>query len=283
MAKKVSGFSGNLRVAFLLIIAIFCYAQLFAQKTSEPPETMDDFFRDNFPLESTLKQIDADIARNPGSPGLWQTRATLLESHGKTDEALLALEKALALIPEPAASRQNQKGKVRIVTGPSHAGALFDIAKLYLAMNRRDEAKKTLRRAVQGDSPHMMACTYLGNIYLDEGNSAEALKYYSLMGHNLSTSGKISKGNALYNLKRYDEAIAEYKVAAHWKPELPSVLRHLGDAYLRVGRHADALDLYRRYVKFARQKKIPESEIAPVISRLEQLKKQPKTGSVKQD
>jgi len=79
------------------------------------PESMDDFFRENFPLESTLKQIDADIASNPGNPALWQTRATLLESHGKTDEALLALEKALALIPEPAASQPSQKGKVRIV------------------------------------------------------------------------------------------------------------------------------------------------------------------------
>ena len=283
MTKKISGFSGTLRVFFLLIIAIFCYSQLFAQKTSEPPESMGDFFRENFPLESTLKQIDADIASNPGNPALWQTRATLLESHGKTDEALLALEKALALIPEPAASQPNQKGKVRIVTGHNYAGALFDIAKIYLAMNRREEARKTLQRAVQGDSPHMMACTYLGNIFLDEGNSAEALKYYNLMGHNLSTSGKISKGNALYNLKRYDEAIAEYKVAAHWKPELPSVLRHLGDAYLRAGRYADALNLYQRYVKAARQKKIPESEIAPVISRLEQLKKQPKAGSAKQD
>lgn len=113
MTKRMSGFSGTLRVLFLLIIAMFCYSQLFAQKTSEPPESMDDFFRENFPLESTLKQIDADIARNPDNPGLWQTRATLLESHGKIDEALLALKKALALIPEPAASQPARKGKGR--------------------------------------------------------------------------------------------------------------------------------------------------------------------------
>jgi len=47
----------------------------------------------SFPLESTLKQIDADIALNPGNPALWQTRATLLKSHGKTDEALLPSKK----------------------------------------------------------------------------------------------------------------------------------------------------------------------------------------------
>ncbi|MBU1105899.1 MAG: tetratricopeptide repeat protein [Candidatus Riflebacteria bacterium] len=266
----------------ILFACVLLSQAIFAQKTSEPPETMAGFFQENFPLEPTLKQIDADIARFPNRPDLWQTRAVLLGSHGKHEEAMTSLERALALIPEPKASPASSKGKVQIV-GNTYSSTLFEIGLSYLALDRREDARKALRRAALGRSPHMMACTYLGNMYLDEGNSAEALKYYELMKHNLSTSGKISKGNALYNLKRYDEAIEEYKVAAHWKPELPSVLRHLGDAYFRVGSHDKAIEFYQRYIKFARQNKIAESEIAPVVTRLEQLRKNPKSVPATKD
>lgn len=246
-------------------------------KRSEPIESMDDFFAENFPLEPALAELDARIARDTAEGRLWQHRATLLASHGSTEAAVASLTRALELFPkpeprpEPPRESPGKRGGPVIRTLRDDVSARYELANLCLRLGRREEARGLLEAAIDPESPHMMACTVLGNLHLDEGRSEEALKWYGLMGHNLSTSGKVSKGNALYNLGRYGEAIAEYEVARKWKPALPSVLRNLGDALREAGRAAEAAEAYGRFLDEAAKANLPEAEIAAVREALANL------------
>lgn len=253
-------------IGFFLLVGF----EAVAQKKSEPPESMDSFFAETFPLEATLKKLNDELTRNPGSIQVLESKATLLGSHGLIKEAMVVLDQILTLLPPEPPAKLDKPGKPRIQYLSESASVLFDIGKLYLKLGKKEEAKMALKRSLITNPGHMMANTLLGNIYLDEGNSEGALKVFQ-QGGDLSACGKISKGNALYNLQRYAEAIEVYEVARHWRPDLPSVHVNLADTYLRSKQGEKALACYRDYFQKAAVKGVPTAEVAIVRRRVEKL------------
>jgi len=59
----------------------------------------------------------------------------------------------------------------------------------------------------------------------------------------------LDRGNKLYNLRSFDEAIAEFKAGAIIEP-VPVFDYNLGQAYRQLGKYQDALWHYERFLKY---------------------------------
>jgi cytochrome c-type biogenesis protein CcmH/NrfG len=53
-------------------------------------------------------------------------------------------------------------------------------------------------------------------------------------------------GHALKGLKRYDESVRAYQEALRLRPDYPQALEYLGEAYVQMGKTADAQKILER-------------------------------------
>ncbi|NMB86148.1 MAG: tetratricopeptide repeat protein [Methanothrix sp.] len=166
--------------------------------------------------EDALATFDEALSNNPKDILNWQYKAGLLVEMKMYNESLEAYERVLELIPEEDTEKKAQS---LLAKG--------------LALNRagrHDEAKGDLQRALE---------------LFDEAISASPDDISLLQ----------SRGWTLYELGRYEDALAVYDEILRRSPGIAPYLAHTsaqigrGDALRALGRDQEAVDAYNRAIE----------------------------------
>ncbi|MCY3852067.1 MAG: tetratricopeptide repeat protein [Gammaproteobacteria bacterium] len=171
------------------------------------------------------------IAHNPQGRDAHHNLGKALQDAGRMDEAL-----------EAARTAVEQR--------PDFAGAHANLGLALKHFGRFDEAEEVLRRGLQADPRNKNVLQNLGEVIRQQGRHEESLQWYDavLRRDREYTLAYASKGDALFALERYGEAVANLKKALALTPDMPQApLMHtlIGEAAREVERFEEAERHYR--------------------------------------
>ena len=146
----------------------------------------------------------------------------------RTEEALLELQKSVAISP--------------------NAAAYTNIGSALALQGKEDEALAFLRQAVQLNPESPDALSNLGGLLERQGHPAEALPYYreALRLRPGYDSAYFNLGNALVALNRTEEGIRYYRQALVLRQDFVEAHINLAVVLGRAGQYPEALALYER-------------------------------------
>ena len=170
------------------------------------------------------------IDHNPEARDAYHNLGKALQDVGRMEEALAAAQ---------VAARQR----------PDFAGAHSNLGLALKHHGRLDEAEEVLRRGREADPRDKNVLQNLGEVIRQKGRHEESLKWYDavLKLDRKYTRAYAGKGDALFYLKRYDEAVANLKKALSLEPNMPqAALIHtlIGEALEKLGRFDGAKQHY---------------------------------------
>ena len=134
---------------------------------------------------------------------------------------------------------------------------------IYYNANRNDEAVKSLRRALELNPRYTEASLNLSVVYNEMGEYEKAQEAYALAklssGHDESTyldpyvKGRLANmhadiGNIYKDLGRYDEAMAEYKMALKLRPDFVDIKMNLAIVYRDLKDYARAINILKEAI-----------------------------------
>jgi tetratricopeptide (TPR) repeat protein len=180
--------------------------------------------------EEALQQLESAIQRNPANAELHYYLGTIYEEAGRYDEALAALTQATQKAPE-------------------NANFLFRLGIVYDKHKNKEASIATMRRVIALDPKNANALNYLGYTYAEMGENldeAEQLIIEALT--HKPNDGYItdSLGWVYYQKGDYPRALEHLKRAHELVPDDPTIMEHVGDAYLKLGDRVNALKFYQR-------------------------------------
>ena len=191
--------------------------------------------------------------KNPTDVQAWRDLSTALQTDGRTDEAITAQQRVVALTPKDT-------------------DALRELAGLYLTQTAaKQQAAQAiqLRAAYAGGVgqgfPGLLSSSATGQSVLDD-------KISSVI--NTQSSAEIQRlVNEAQN--EYGNAIEAYKKIAKLQPTDPNVQLELAQTAQQAGDSANAIAAYTKFLKLA-----PDDPNADIVkAQLKQLKKQTATTS----
>lgn len=220
-----------------------------------------------------LRELDRELAARPGNARLLTTRALVLERTGRAAEAAEGLRRAveqreragdaeaLADLYDALAQSLARAGKPgealsvlreALARRPRDEGLLFALGIAQERAGDMDAAVAQMKALLALNPDHAEALNFVGYAYAERGvklDEAERLLNRALdlrpdNGYFLDSLGWVffQKGDPARAVSALEQADA----AAG--PE-PTILEHLGDAYRRAHRVADAERAYRRAIK----------------------------------
>jgi tetratricopeptide (TPR) repeat protein len=159
------------------------------------------------------------IDRNPDCWMAYNNLGTVLDSHGKTAEALAQFETALRMRPNDANPNRN-------------------VGSSLLRLGKAEESIAYLQRAVQLEPRHMEAHYQLGMAWsaLNQWENAANAFIQALLQHPHNPYGIHNNlGVALANLGRLDDAIDHFRESARLNPEYAEAYLSMGKTLLARG------------------------------------------------
>ncbi len=130
---------------------------------------------------------------------------------------------------------------------PSSSLVYRDLGELYILMNRKEEAKRMLDKAVRLDGDDWRNYTSMAHYYLFLGQSSEAEKYFqkSFSLHSRERVSYIILATFYYDSGKIDQAIALLEKGETLFENFISGVTLLGDSYLRKKDYQSALEKYK--------------------------------------
>lgn len=191
------------------------------------------------------------------------TRAGVLMSLKRQEEALALVEKALAKDPSSLyaltrrASMKMMMGHPeaaladydRAIACPDAGAVVYhDRALLLHGMGRMDEARASCSRALDLQPSYPPALTLMALFECQEGRYEAALKKLdrSLEQDQTQHDAWNTRGMVLCELGRFEEAETSFKRALMLVKDVPMILINLGRAYEKAGRRKEAVEIYRK-------------------------------------
>jgi tetratricopeptide (TPR) repeat protein len=170
--------------------------------------------------------------RKAPRPDYLASFAAALQRHGRCEEALNVLDKAIQLRGDDAALRR-QQGEIRI-----------QLAQL-------DQAVLSFQAALKLDPDHHEALYKTGALLHKLARDAEAIGYLDRCDRLLPNHAATLQARAwvLYNLKRFAEAEAEARRAHRLDPENADICNNLGLSLRRLGRNDEALSWFDKAIE----------------------------------
>ena len=172
---------------------------------------------------TALEAIDAAMARAPGDARLWTLRGLALSGLRRSDEALAAYHKALAIEPRSTAALQGA-AEIEYRT-------------------RRPEARQTLERVVALDPTNPVAHAMLGALAFERRDCGAAVASFERSGTALDRNAAALDqfGHCLYVVGRYLDAAAMFDRRQALAPYEPAPRIKAALALQAAGRFSDAL------------------------------------------
>lgn len=181
-----------------------------------------------------VAQAKALLARFPSFGFGWKVLGAILNRMGRPEDALSAMERAAALMPDDTETHSN-------------------LGVMYKALNRNPEAEACYRRAL-GMSPQAAnAHNNLGNLLCEQGKlqAAEQHLRRALELRSAYPDALLNLGNTLFEQGRYSEAEQFYRQCLALLPEHVKACYGLGLAVSKQGRHHEAEPWYRKVLASA--------------------------------
>ncbi|MBN1393522.1 MAG: tetratricopeptide repeat protein [Pirellulales bacterium] len=195
-------------------------------------------------LEAALADLDKAIALDPNDVPTYESKALVLAELKKYDDALAVLDKALVVKPDNAAvlllrSEVNRKaGKMEqaladvekvLQIKPGLVAALRARALLLAEEERFAEAILELEKLKENDPSDLLTLLQLGLFYNADKQSDKAVECFSAI---LSVDANLwqalrGRGDAYLNLGKHAEAVADYEKALKLEPDDPGILNNL--------------------------------------------------------
>ena len=180
-----------------------------------------------------LSLLDAELAGRPGDARLVTARAYVLERAGRAAEAVSYLE-------------------AQLLVQPRNERLLFSLGVAQDRAGDRPGAIATMRRLLDATPDNAEAMNFLGYSLAENGerlDEAEVLVTHALEIEPDNGSFLDSLGWILFQRGDIPAAIATLEKAEALAGPEPTILEHLGDAYRRSRRDADAAQAWRRAIQ----------------------------------
>jgi Flp pilus assembly protein TadD len=216
------------------------------------------------------RALDEPLAARPRDPRLVTMRAHVLERAGRGKQATALLRRTLAdleragdeaavpPVAEALAAGLSRAGRpeeavevlhAALATRPREPSLLYALGAAQERAGRVDAAIAQMRALLAVDPDHADALNFVGYLYAEQGTRLEEAEDMIRRAHDLRPrSGHILDSLGWVRFRRGDFAGAVdllERADALSGPD-PTILDHLGDAYLAVSRGADAAAAWRR-------------------------------------
>jgi Tfp pilus assembly protein PilF len=163
------------------------------------------------------------VAKRPESSRAHFQKGTALLRHGRTQDGILELEKALAI-------------------KPAYADAHVNLAAAYFSQRRLDDAIRHFSLSLKLKPDNPAAQSNLGSTLFQVGKKAEAVEHFraALRLRPTYADARINLGIVLAHLGRTDEAIAEFQETLRLDPKNASAREQLAALLASLQRPAPA-------------------------------------------
>ena len=214
-----------------------------------------------------MSEADAAVAKYPKDRQLVLLRATLLGDQGRVDEALRALNGLLTgqgsdLEVELYRAQVLSQGKrydeaqaaaekaLSLSTRPDdQENVRFTLGSIYERQKRYDLAEAQFKKVLASDPLNGPAANYLGYMLADRGvRLEESVKYIQQALQAEPNNGAYldSLGWAYFKMHRLDLAAGPLERAGRLITDDPTILEHLGNLYLELGKSQRAEQEWER-------------------------------------
>ncbi len=180
--------------------------------------------------EEAVQELKAAIGRYPSNPELLYYLGTVYEEAGRLDEAVSVLKQAIEKAPE-------------------NANFVFRLGVVYDKQKDKQASIEAMRRVIALDPKHANALNYLGYTYAEMGQNLDEAERLILEAlRHKPNDGYItdSLGWVYYQKGDYRRALDHLKKAHELVPDDPTIMEHVGDAYLKLNDPVNALKFYQR-------------------------------------
>lgn len=186
-------------------------------------------------LEEGREHIERLLLARPGTPEVYYQLGWIRERQDRIPEAVEAYRKVLEVDPDhveawfhlglvrmksEAWEESVQAFEAALHRDPEHFGSLFNLAKVYGRLGLAEE-----RREILGRFQDLVKRT------------EEQIFRNSQVGYHSN------RGITLFNSRKYEEAIPEFRRVVDLNPELPNGYFYLGSSHLALGQTARALEI----------------------------------------
>lgn len=187
-------------------------------------------FLDKNQYDDALRIADAMILKYPGQLDALNIKAEILKQQGKTDEALVLMEKAYAMQPKDKETAYNLAYEYADAKN-SKALSLSDTLLKY-------DKTETVARA------WYIKAIYHNNI----GNEKEAMRYYdsSIIADYNFLNAYLEKGQLQYKQKQYEAAQKTFGTGQQMGPAEPDFYFWAAKTQEAMGNKKDAKENYKR-------------------------------------
>jgi len=247
---------------------IFYYLARMKQE-KEDLAGAEEYFQKSLALVDTL--IDS-----------WINLALVIDRQERYAEALRVMGEAMATIPEDSNTilfftalihSQNdhydlaRDGYQRLIASePENIGVRFNLGAAFERLGQFDNAEREFKHIIEKDPRNALALNYLGYMYADRNlNLGEARKLIERALAIDPDNGAFLDSYAwvLYRMGKYEEALAQMKLAIQSQSDDPVVYDHQGDIYLALDQEDLARQCWSRALELKPDDEAIRSKLNP--------------------
>lgn len=200
-------------------------AKLLAKNPKD--EKLLEFAAQNFLIQKRYAEAEAVLRRRIElanlTPEIWARFGDVLDAQKKTNEAITAYEKAVALAPDSITLR-------------------YALGALFWKAIRYDEAEKVFLEILKREPNEPRASFNLGDIYLTRGEAEKAVPFLetAMKAFPDEFDTRFALGRAYLAVGKAEKAVEELQTAVKLNSQIAEGYYHLGRALQRAGRSDEA-------------------------------------------
>jgi len=133
---------------------------------------------------------------------------------------------------------------------PKDTDSLIALGRLYRVTNQNSKAEEAFRKALGADPGSKPALSYLAQLYLDQGNYADAIATLErIPPADMDPSALVMLGQAYLENRDYDKAVDAYNQALEQDPENQELRQYYAEALLNAGKNNEARAEFQKILR----------------------------------
>ncbi|HKX27059.1 MAG TPA: serine/threonine-protein kinase [Blastocatellia bacterium] len=203
-----------------------------------------------YQVQATLGHLNVSLGRYPQAIGNFRQA---LRQQPSYLIAKLGLAEAFDLNQQSREAEQTYREALAIA--PGYWNGYNELGYFYYSRGRYAEAIEQWKRVVQLLPGRQIGHINLGNTYFSMGQiDASAASFRQALVIGESMEGYVGLGTAFYYQGRFADAIEAFHKGLKLRPDDPTLLGNLGDAYREVSNFQEAAQVYDRAIEYWNRK-----------------------------